>query len=614
MRKIYNVWHHSLFGSDFLTDILAQIREDIEDYQSNYPHIEKIKEDSWAFNFWILDRFYSIDEQLIEDLIIDYNDMGIDCYVWHEDTRDLYLIQNKYFSTSTLTTNYVNDHFLVRPVGALKNGTYSHCPELQTIFSKFRDDPDFTVHLQLYVTENPSHPEKIESIISDFNTIDSHYIAHVYWLNDIAELYFGKQIKERTKMDFNIESVKKTSILSVNTKEWGLPLEIDAKYVFAPVLNLYELCKKAHADNYPLFDENIRDYLGSKVTVNKGIRETLMSPDDCKNFFYYNNGITMIVDDMGKIETNINAYFKVKNPKIVNGCQTVSTIYETISSQPVSNLSQFEDAYVMIKVLKIPSNEEQYQSLKDKIVTYNNSQNAIDQKTFVSLTNEFKRLQIEFKKKGFLICIKQSDDNQFKEQYKSPSKLLEKNIEYLDKFGITGRKTKDFIKKLEKVLQVFVAFDLGFFNAVQKKRNILNPDSDENKSALSFIKNDATTNDRLNLFLLYLRSEEEKKNSEEGNMLIPMMLISCFARYQCLDDAKNISKCLETKEDVDNIILYYSAVISQYYEYWKERNGDKGYNELLKEKIDWELMDKSYNFFKKGPYSKFVPKGIGQDI
>ena len=163
-----------------MVDILAQISEDIKEYQSDNPHIEKIKKDEWAFNYWILDRFYSIDEQVIEDLIVDYKDMGIDCYVWHEDTRDLYLIQNKYYSKSKLTAEYVKDHFLVRPLGALRNGTYTHCETLQKIFSKNVTEPDFTVHLELYVTEKPVHPEKIQSLIKEYNAKNPQYIAEIH--------------------------------------------------------------------------------------------------------------------------------------------------------------------------------------------------------------------------------------------------------------------------------------------------------------------------------------------------------------------------------------------------------------------------------------------------
>lgn len=80
-----------------MTDFKKQIHEDIVEYQQRFQHVPNIHKDEWAFNFWILDKLFSIEEDVIEDCIIDYNDKGIDCFVWHEDRHDLYLIQNKYY-------------------------------------------------------------------------------------------------------------------------------------------------------------------------------------------------------------------------------------------------------------------------------------------------------------------------------------------------------------------------------------------------------------------------------------------------------------------------------------------------------------------------------------
>ena len=95
-----------------MDEFIKQIREDIAEYQSKYPNIENIEKDEWAFNFWILDKLFSEDEELIQEKIIDYHDYGIDCYVWHEDLHDLYLIQNKFYSDDTkISTDYIQNDF-----------------------------------------------------------------------------------------------------------------------------------------------------------------------------------------------------------------------------------------------------------------------------------------------------------------------------------------------------------------------------------------------------------------------------------------------------------------------------------------------------------------------
>ena len=87
-----------------------------------------------------------------------------------------------------------------------------------------------------------------------------------------------------------------------------------------------------------------------------------------------------------------------------------------------------------------------------------------------------------------------------------------------------------------------------------------------------------------------------------------MMLIEMFAKYQCDRDPTKISEHLQSKENIDNIMAFYSVVISQYFDYWKEANPGKGYNDLLKNEIDWVLMDKARNLMMMGPYRKFAPQ------
>lgn len=74
---------------------------------------------------------------------------------------------------------------------------------------------------------------------------------------------------------------------------------------------------------YRLFDRNVRLFLGSrKGSVNAGIRDTLESEKERKNFWAYNNGVTFICDrfSLGDSEIDIN------NFSVVNGCQTTVSI------------------------------------------------------------------------------------------------------------------------------------------------------------------------------------------------------------------------------------------------------------------------------------------------
>lgn len=48
----------------------------------------------------------------------------------------------------------------------LENGTYTKSAELQDFFTKYKEDSEFTVYLQLYVTNNRHCKEADEYIVS----------------------------------------------------------------------------------------------------------------------------------------------------------------------------------------------------------------------------------------------------------------------------------------------------------------------------------------------------------------------------------------------------------------------------------------------------------------
>lgn len=70
-----------------MSNFKKQIEEDIKEYQENYKYISNINKDEWAFNYWVLDKLFYEDEELVEGKIVDYHDLGIDAYEIYEDRK-----------------------------------------------------------------------------------------------------------------------------------------------------------------------------------------------------------------------------------------------------------------------------------------------------------------------------------------------------------------------------------------------------------------------------------------------------------------------------------------------------------------------------------------------
>ena len=581
-----------------MSDFKKQIEEDIREYQENYKYISNIQKDEWAFNYWVLDKLFYEDEELVEEKIVDYHDLGIDAYEIYEDTKDIFLIQNKYYGeTTAITAEYVKNDFLLRAITALENGTYKKSDELQGAFSKYKDSADFTVYLQLFVTNN-IHNREADEYVKKFNVSHPKYIAKIFYLDDIEERYYGETQQVKKNISVKVESVNKGTILNINTEGYKLENVIDARYVLTPIVSVYRLYRDSIEKGYPIFDKNIREYLGNKG-VNKSIYQTLLDEEDRKNFFYYNNGITVICDRMTKIVTqpsdyNMNAAFTIDNPQIVNGCQTVNSIYEALKNIDPDNLEKnFKDTFVMLKILEINREDSGDDKLYKDIVKYTNSQNSIDEKTFVANTDTFIRLQNEFEAKGFLLLIKQSDKNKFANKYKVATKLKELSSERISRFGLNEiKKASDTFIPLEKFLQVINAFVAGGYVAYVKKSSMLKFGSEQYQTAINFIKSGYVTNEvLLDLYMLYKRAEQTKKEKNDSRTPIPYYLIDGFAKYEC--DGRNPAKIVEQLQDkdkVNKVVNLYTAVSKAYArEYNKKFNID--YNKMIKRNVEYDIFD-----------------------
>ena len=304
---------------------------------------------------------YSIDEETIPNYVTDINDKGIDCFVHYEDTKELYLIQNKYDSENTAVPRDNVSDFLYSPLRILLKGEYKKSSELQKIFDRAITDSEYKIYLHFYVT-NEYKSADIQSLIDEFsfdNSNDDRIKASIYakylTSSDIKQIYFDDRFSKKINFTAKLPTRRAATSLDFRPDEYQLEWMIDLRYVLVNVVDLYEIYKEAAAKNYELFQENIREYLGTQG-INNGIIRTLKDKNDRENFFYYNNGITIICENCDKLKDyekdHKNIYgFKLKNPQIVNGCQTVNSIAEVLSHySPDKIKEEFSKTFVLVKV------------------------------------------------------------------------------------------------------------------------------------------------------------------------------------------------------------------------------------------------------------------------
>ena len=140
------------------------------------------------------------------------------------------------------------------------------------------------------------------------------------------------------------------------------------------VKNIAEIMQQNH---HSILKQNVRDFLGSKG-INKNIKRTLENREDRKNFYFLNNGITIVCSNVGYAPStnSTSTIIKLTNAQIINGGQTSKTIQNVILDE--KNIDEdFSQTSVLVRIYKVDDENIEDKELVDKITLATNSQNAI---------------------------------------------------------------------------------------------------------------------------------------------------------------------------------------------------------------------------------------------
>jgi hypothetical protein len=117
----------------------------------------------------------------------------------------------------------------------------------------------------------------------------------------------------------HIESIGSAAFPKAPGIEEGYVVTVKAKDFIEQVL-----IDKNDGLRQRIFEENVRDFIGSESQVNSEIADTLKDGLKQKRFGILNNGITIISPDV-KV-AGLDIY--LRDFQIVNGCQTSNVLFE----------------------------------------------------------------------------------------------------------------------------------------------------------------------------------------------------------------------------------------------------------------------------------------------
>lgn len=330
--------------------ILSELGQDY--YKENFPN------DGQRFVAWYLRNIHNLDTFETKDCITDgAGDKQIDAVYIDNQSCTIYIIQGKFYGGDTVDAEplreVLSSWIQIQDLAHLQEGANHN---LQVKISEMATalEDDYEVCFELITTSALTDSarrdlEIFQKKLSDNETLSANLVVVD---NETLHFKYNEALNRNRPYinhEFNLEEGK------------YMELTIDGTKAVVAALPLKDCVKIPGIKDGSLFRKNVRQSLGNSNKVNKGIARTIKN--NAGDFFFLHNGITAICSRMSVH----NGILSVKELNVVNGCQSLSTIFSCSElAKKASN------SYIMFRFYEISDTER-----ADNISTSTNSQSAV---------------------------------------------------------------------------------------------------------------------------------------------------------------------------------------------------------------------------------------------
>jgi len=341
-------------------------------------HLISGRTESRAFLGWFLENYYRLEETEAQDAICDgTDDKGIDgIYVDHTLER-IDVFQTKLYQVGAGQDKTLGDPALKQFAGSLD--------QLATTEAVV-DLVNSTGNEELRgLIQNEAIPDLIErgyDVRGFFVTnvpMDDNAKAYLQHRPDIT-VYDADRLRENWVAPGESTPVSKPAIFQLDGHD-VIEYRTPEATVYVTTVSASDLIQLEGLQSGELFSWNVRQALG-KTKVNKAIAASVKDQKEHKNFMLFHNGLTILSEEAEHDKDT----FTISGYTVVNGCQSLSTLYE--------NRAHITDELrLLTRVIKVSPQSE----LAAKTTRNSNNQNAISARDLQSNSALQRRLQTEFR-------------------------------------------------------------------------------------------------------------------------------------------------------------------------------------------------------------------------
>lgn len=353
----------------------------------------KIEQVSTAFIFTVLEKLYpEIDP--FEYITDGSGDLSVDAWYVDEAKKTINIFQFK----------YAHDFEKAKNKNGIKDNELNNL--ILTLEAIWNRDEIFLKRA------NTKLKEALKEIWVAFGNgfiktnvyLISNYLAT---LSNNYKIIAEKKIKEKFRAELKVLSLDELIKLVLKREFYPIDINLQLKgknYFEESTGDIRALIAEVNALNFlksilneegkiieDVFNENIRVYLKLDTKINRHIYNTIEAEENYK-FFYYNNGITAICDSFEYTPID-SPKVNLKNFQIVNGGQTMHSIYEAYKN---GLKDKIDNIYLLLRIYEVKNRE-----IGQEIARFTNTQNPVKNRDIMSNDLVQIKLQKELSYEGF---------------------------------------------------------------------------------------------------------------------------------------------------------------------------------------------------------------------
>lgn len=375
--------------------------------QSDY----EVKMASRAIGAFVIHHLGEVDDIISGEAVCDSSqDGGIDAIYVNHTEKTVVVVQAKFSQSGTST--WTNADFLVFKQ-ACEYLIEEEYERFDSILQSKREDISRALssidYKFLFVMAHTGKRGAASTILSDMQK----------WQHELNESASLESIPPNHELPFQVHLVSSEDITQWRYAQTSATIDledieleqygrIDAPYTaFFGVVSGDQIAEWWKLHSSKLFTKNIRNLLG-KTEVNESIKQTALN--DPEHFWFYNNGITVLVRTVephrrNKINQRDVGRFNFRDVSVINGAQTVSSIgsLDGVDEGHLANIK------VQVRFIQIPQCASK--DIVNDITRANNHQNRVLGRDFASQHPQQVRLRDELVIEGYVYQLLRSDSS-----------------------------------------------------------------------------------------------------------------------------------------------------------------------------------------------------------